>query len=76
MKIFVKVKPSAKENKVQDLGDNQFSVRVKAHPAGGKANQAIKEVLAEYLSIPKSHIVLLKGAASNRKVFKATIGET
>ena len=67
MKIFVKVKPNAKENRVKQVGDNQFAVWVKARPQKGEANQELIRVLAEYFDIAKSCITLAKGQTSKHK---------
>jgi hypothetical protein len=69
MKINVLVKPNAKENRIEKIGNNQFSVQVKARPQRGKANQAVIGVLAEYFGVAKSCVVLLKGEKSKQKVF-------
>lgn len=69
MRISVKVKPNARENRIEKTGDNQFSVRVKAKPQKGEANQAVIEILAEYFGIAKSRIALQRGATSKQKIF-------
>lgn len=69
MKITVKVKPNAKESKVEKLSENNFSVWVKEKPLSGKANRAAREALADFLGLPKSRIVLIKGERSKEKIF-------
>jgi uncharacterized protein YggU (UPF0235/DUF167 family) len=84
MKIFVKAKARAKENKLilppsklwqekETSGQNQkecFTVWVKEPPVGGKANIAITKLLAEHFNISFSEITLLSGASSKNKVFE------
>lgn len=70
MKIFAKVKPNAKEDRVEKLSDNEFLILVKARPQEGRANQAAKEILSEYFGVPKSCVNLLKGKTSRQKVFE------
>ncbi|MEK7668991.1 MAG: DUF167 domain-containing protein [Patescibacteria group bacterium] len=84
MKIFVKAKVKAKENKVipppqrlwqekENNGSDQkewFTVWVKEPPVAGKANKAIIKLLAEYLKISTSNITLLSGTSSKNKVFE------
>ncbi|PJA37619.1 hypothetical protein CO181_02780, partial [candidate division WWE3 bacterium CG_4_9_14_3_um_filter_43_9] len=48
MKIFVKAKPRAKNEKIEKIGEDCFKVSVKEPPEEGKANQAIVKALAEY----------------------------
>jgi uncharacterized protein (TIGR00251 family) len=69
MKIFVKVKTNAKENRIEAMGNNQFSVRVKARPKQGEANQAVIEALAGYFDVSKSCVMLLKGHTCRQKTF-------
>ncbi|MCM8779661.1 MAG: DUF167 domain-containing protein [Candidatus Omnitrophica bacterium] len=73
MKITVKVKPGAKEQKVQELGQNRFLVWIKARPVEGKANLALVKALAEYFDIPQSSIILLKGKSCKEKLFDILI---
>jgi uncharacterized protein len=68
MRIVVRVKPNAKENKVEETGRNEYMLRVKAAPKENKANQAVVALLSEYLDIPKSRIIIIKGLASKNKV--------
>ncbi|MBI4395433.1 MAG: DUF167 domain-containing protein [Candidatus Omnitrophica bacterium] len=68
MKIFVKVKPNAKENRVEKLDENHFKIAVKAPPKNGKANQAVIEVLSEYFQLPQSRLSIARGQTSKSKV--------
>ncbi|MBL7081105.1 MAG: DUF167 domain-containing protein, partial [Candidatus Omnitrophica bacterium] len=70
MKIFVKVKPNAKVNRVKRINENTFSVWVKERPKEGKANKAVVDVLAQYFGLAKSKIVLLKGKGSCQKILE------
>lgn len=69
MRIQVRVKPNAKQEKVEKTGYNSFLVWVKAKPAEGKANLAVIKALAEYLDLPQSCVILLKGQTSKEKLF-------
>lgn len=68
MKIFVKAKPRAKENKIEKIDDSNFIVSVKAAPIEGRANQAITRALAEYFKIPSSKIKIISGHTSKQKI--------
>lgn len=70
MKISAKVKPNAKENRVERISDNEFLVWVKAPAQENRANQAAREILAEYFGVAKSRVNLLKGKTSRQKVFE------
>ncbi len=68
MKIFVKVKPRAKEEKVEKVEDTHFIISVKEPPEKGKANQAVIKVLAEYFNVKKSDIKIVSGLTSHQKL--------
>jgi uncharacterized protein (TIGR00251 family) len=68
MRISIKVKANAKENKVEETGNRQFLVRVKAPAKEGKANKEVIEVLAEHFKVPKSCVTIITGLKSNRKI--------
>jgi uncharacterized protein (TIGR00251 family) len=70
MKIFVKVKPRAKENKVEKIDDSNFTVFVKEAPIKGKANEAIIESLAEYFNVAKSDVEIIRGHKSKDKIIE------
>lgn len=70
MKIYVKVKPNAKQERLEKIAEDNFLVWVKEKPQDGKANDAVVKVLAEYFEIPKSAVILLRGQTSRQKVFE------
>lgn len=80
MKIFVKVKPNSKENKVEepaprllqtdDRLNDYYIVRVKEPPFEGKANDAVLVALARHFGVSRSEVRLVSGATSKTKVFE------
>lgn len=80
MKVFVKAKTLAKENKVvpplpklfkiKERSDEYFTVSVKEPPVSGKANKAIIKLLAEYFRVSIWQVRLVSGASSKIKVFE------
>ena len=68
MKIFIIVKPNARENRVEKLDKTHFKISVKAPPKGGKANQVVMKVLSEYFNLPKSCFSVVSGETSKTKV--------
>jgi len=70
MKIFVKTKPRARENKIEKIDDSNFIVSVKEAPVKGKANEAIIESLAEYFNVAKSDIEIIRGHKAKRKIIE------
>jgi uncharacterized protein YggU (UPF0235/DUF167 family) len=68
-KIFnVRVTAHARQNKVVE-NDGALRVYTTTAPENGRANDAVIELLSEYLDVPKSRIKLIKGQTSRDKVF-------
>lgn len=70
MKVFVRVKPRAKQEKTEKVGDNRFDVWVKEPPMEGKANEAVCRVMARYFSVPLSSLKMVSGSTSRQKVIE------
>lgn len=65
--LFVKVKPGASRDDVHVDGPNSLSVRIKAKPIDGAANDYLVEYLSSVLEISRSRITIEKGATSRVK---------
>ncbi|MEK7593480.1 MAG: DUF167 domain-containing protein [Patescibacteria group bacterium] len=81
MKIFVKAKPNAKEEKIEKIdppspngfgraSDSHFMVSVKEPPVEGRANKSIIKVLAEYFNVQQSDVKIISGHASKNKMIE------
>ncbi len=70
MKISVKVKPNAKQERLEKIDESNFSVWVKEKPREGKANHAVIKILANYFGVARSEVILLKGQTSKQKIFE------
>lgn len=70
MRIFVKVKPGAFQNKVEKLDDANFTVATTEPPIQGRANRAIVELLAEYFGVSKTSVRIVSGATSRNKIIE------
>ncbi len=70
MKIFVRVKPKAKEEKVDKMDDINFKVSVKQPPEKGRANAAVVKALAGYFNISQSSIRIVSGSSSKLKIIE------
>ncbi|MDD5738817.1 MAG: DUF167 domain-containing protein [Candidatus Pacebacteria bacterium] len=68
MKVNIKVKTKAKQEKVVEMGNNNFEVHVKQLPEQGKANIAVIKILAKYFKIPQNNIKILAGKTNSRKI--------
>ena len=70
MKIFIKAKPNAKEERIQKVTETNFVVFVKEPPVQGKANAAIIKALAGYFHVPVGNITIVSGFTSRSKVIE------
>ncbi|MBI2113232.1 MAG: DUF167 domain-containing protein [Candidatus Wildermuthbacteria bacterium] len=70
MRIFIKAKPSSKEEVVEKIDETHFVVAVKEPPVQGRANQAILQALAGYFGVSIGAIRIVSGFASKQKVIE------
>jgi uncharacterized protein len=70
VKISVKVKPNAREVRVEKTGESEYTVRVKAPAKEGRANAAVVEAISLYFEIPKSRVRLTHGQSGRKKTFE------
>lgn len=70
MIIFVKVKPAAKEEKVEKIDEINFRVQVKEPPVEGRANRAVIKALADYFGVTQSGIRIVSGFTSRLKTIE------
>ncbi len=68
LKIWVTVKPQAKKDEIRKITDGEYIALVTALPRDGKANRALIEVLADYFSVAKSSIRIVRGQSGRRKL--------
>jgi uncharacterized protein YggU (UPF0235/DUF167 family) len=67
----VKAMPRAAHSEVVGMTtDGVMKVRVAAIPDKGKANEELRDVLAAWFKVPKNHVELLHGDASQRKLWR------
>lgn len=70
MRINVRVIPRAKVNKVEPQPDGSIRVHTTVAPADGEANAAVIKMLAKHLGVPKTSIMVVRGATSRDKVIE------
>jgi len=70
MRVYVKAKPMAYEEKVEKIDDTHFVVHVKEPPQNGLANKGIAKVLAEYFQVAQSRVRVVKGYTSKQKIIE------
>ncbi len=67
VKLQVKVVPGASRNRVAGRYGDGVKVQVSAAPEKGKANEAVVEVLAEWLGVKASQVAIVAGHGQPRK---------
>ncbi len=72
MLINVRVTPNSKKVSVVRVDETTFEVRVDERAIGGAANKRLLEILSEYLRVPRSRIVIVRGAKSRDKILNVT----
>ncbi|MBE9233954.1 MAG: DUF167 domain-containing protein [Cuspidothrix sp.] len=70
MQKRVKVKPNAKQQKIEELADGSLNVHLKSPPVDGKANEELIKLLAKNFDVPKSSIRIKSGATSRQKLIE------
>ena len=68
MRISVKVKTGAREEKIEVIDSKTFLVRVKAEPIDNKANEALIKLLARHFGVAPSTVEIVRGCLSRRKI--------
>jgi len=61
------VKPGARKQAILGVHAGALKIQVIAAPERGKANEAVLELLAEALAVPRSSLTLTAGATSRDK---------
>ena len=71
METYLKVKVHAdeKKNKIVQKSEDSFEIWVKAPAEQGRANEAVRTILAEHIGVPENKLSLIKGATSPAKIF-------
>jgi uncharacterized protein YggU (UPF0235/DUF167 family) len=67
--LAVRVTPNARAN-VVEVADGVLRIRVTAVPEDGKANEAVRTLLAQALGVARTRLTLIRGATSRDKVFR------
>lgn len=67
--IAVRVTPKASRDRIVRDGGG-FRVYVTTVPEDGKANEAVRRLLAKHLGVAKSRLELVRGAKSRGKLFR------
>ncbi|MDE0853869.1 MAG: DUF167 domain-containing protein [Nevskia sp.] len=70
--LDLKVSPKASRNAISGFMGEALKVSVTAAPERGKANQAVEELLAEALGLPRSAVQVVAGHTAKAKRVQVT----
>lgn len=73
LRLPVKVVPGASRGEIAGWMGDRLKVRVAAPPERGKANEALVELLAEVLGVPRARVRIVSGTASPLKVVEVDV---
>ena len=76
-RIAVRVQPGARRDALVDrLANGEWKLAVTAPPEGGRANEAVVELVAELLGVKRGQVEVARGASSRSKQIQVTGLET
>ena len=67
--VRAQVKPGSKKESIIQTDEKTYSISVKEEAKQGRANDRVKELLAEELGVKIQKIRLISGHRSPRKIF-------
>ncbi len=70
MRLRIRVKPGAREEKVTREPDGSLLVSVTARAQEGKANEAVVKAVAAFLHAPKSSVRIRSGFSGRTKLLE------
>jgi len=68
--VDVRVQPRARRNELLGVRDGRLLVGVTAPPVDGKANDAVRKLLAKAAGVPPTSVAVVRGERSRDKVVR------
>jgi len=69
-RVRLRVSPGARRNELVGRHGEGWKVRVAAPPEGGRANDAVLNLLARELSLPRRSLSIVSGQSAREKVVR------
>jgi uncharacterized protein len=66
----VRVRPRAREDEIAGERDGRLLIRVTASPVDGKANAAVRKLLARALGVAPGNVRIVRGETSRDKLIE------
>ena len=74
MLVTVRVKPNARESRIEEQPDGALVAHLKAPPVEGKANEELIRLLAGRYGVPRSRVHIKSGLSSRTKRVEVETG--
>ena len=68
--LRIRVHPRARTTEVAGLRDGVLHIRVTAPPADGKANEAVRRLIAKQAAVGPSAVTIVRGARARDKTIR------
>lgn len=75
LRIAIRVQPRSRQDRVLVAPGGVLKVQVTAPPVDGAANQAVVDLLAEWLGVPRRSIAVVQGQSARNKVVEVASGD-
>jgi len=69
-KIAVRVQPRAKSNEIAAIREGVVQIRIAAPAIEGRANEALRKLVAKTLGVAPSNVTVIRGHHSKDKVLE------
>ncbi|UXE61947.1 MAG: DUF167 domain-containing protein [Woronichinia naegeliana WA131] len=73
MKISVKVKANAKQQKIEAIADGSLKISLKSPPIDGKANLELISLLAKHFQVSKSQVMIKSDQNNKSKIVEILV---
>jgi uncharacterized protein (TIGR00251 family) len=67
IRLLIKIKPGSGKNEISIDSDNNLSIKIKAKPIDGEANDYLVKYLSKEFNISKGNVQIEKGTTSRLK---------
>ncbi len=72
VRLSARIHPRTSKNTLRVIDVGEVEIWTTAPPADGKANDAVRRIVAEWLSVPISDVRVVSGAKSRLKTIDVT----
>ena len=67
-RLRLRVSPGARRTEIAGRHGDGWKIRVAAAPENGRANEAVRRLLAEELGLPRNSVTIVSGHTAREKV--------